>query len=79
MIAAGEVRPDAPGHAARVMEWLLIGALVKTAAKPHERRGIERSVVELVLRVLGFAPERIAALVEGLDTVEPAATRRATG
>jgi len=78
MVAAGDVPADALGRATRYFEWILIGALVDAAANPREKRRIEESVLELVLRLLGLDAKRIAMLLERLAS-SPAPAARAKG
>jgi len=67
MIVAGDMKADALGRAAHYWEWIIIGALVDAAARPRDRRRIEESLLELVLRILGLGDARIAALLVRLQ------------
>lgn len=77
MVTAGEVRPEALVHATRYTEWIMIGALVETAANPAGRRSNEQGLLELVLRVLGLKPARVAGLLERLYAADAAGRKRA--
>lgn len=74
MVAIGDVEAETLGRATRYWEWLVIGALVDAAAHPGERRRIEESLLELVLRLLGLDTKRIVTLLERLaSTASPEA------
>jgi hypothetical protein len=75
MVAAGDIGADTLGRATRYWEWLLIGALVDGATNPRESRRIEESLVELVLRLLGFGPKRVTMLIERLASSPTAAAQ----
>jgi AcrR family transcriptional regulator len=66
MIAAGDIEAEM-ASGMRYFEWILVGALVD-ASKDRARPGdIERSLMALVLRVLGIEKKRAAALLARLD------------
>jgi AcrR family transcriptional regulator len=63
MIEAGDVVAEAAA-ATTWFEWILVGALVDTAADPKRQVEIEAAVLTLVLRMLGLDGARAAKLIQ---------------
>lgn len=75
MVEAGDIDAEGVAHAGRWWEWTILGALTDAVGRPADARAIERRLLELVLRAVGLAPDRILDLLESVSSEEPRATR----
>ncbi len=78
LIDSGEVDSDRTERMANLWHWVIVGALAKSQGQAAAaQRAIGLDVIELVLRSLALAPERVDALLDRVAGQWPVAAKPA--